>query len=84
MYEEERKDLDNRKTLHKTEEVEVDARLSDVKRRKDMIRQVESKKVSMQNKLSACPLNLSLVSRSTYINTHIYIRETFKNDLWNT
>jgi len=84
MYEEERKDLDNRKTLHKTEEVEVDARMSDVKRRKDMIRQVESKKVSMQNKLSACPLNLSLVSRSTHINTHIYIRETFKNDLWST
>jgi len=54
MVEEERKTLDNRKSQYKTEEFEVDARLSDIKKRRDLIMQVESKKVSMQNRLSTC------------------------------
>jgi len=69
MCEEERKPLDNRKAQYKTEEVEVDARLSDIKKRKDLITQVESKKVSMRNRLSMCFRDFFLVLRSS----HIYI-----------
>jgi len=71
MCEEERKPLDNRKAQYKTEEVEVDARLSDIKKRKDLITQVESKKVSMQNRLSTCSRDFFLVFRSTHINISI-------------
>jgi len=71
MCEEERKPLNNRKAQYKTEEVEVDARLSDIKKRKDLITQVESKKVSMQNRLSTCFRDFFLVFRSTHINISI-------------
>lgn len=76
MCEEERRTLDNRKAQYKTEEVEVDARLSDIKKRRDLITQVESKKVSMQNRLSTCFRNFFLVFRSTHINIS-YILFTF-------
>jgi len=74
MCEEERKPLDNRKAQYKTEEVEVDARLSDIKKRKDLITQVESKKVSMQNRLSRCFRDFFLVFRSTHIYTLFTLR----------
>lgn len=78
MCEEERKTLDDRKAQYKAEEVEVDARLSDIKKRKDLITQVESRKVSMQNRLSTCFWNFFLVFRSTHINISI-LSLLFKN-----
>jgi len=78
MCEEERKTLDDRKAQYKAEEVEVDARLSDIKKRKDLITQVESRKVSMQNRLSTCFWNFFLVFRSMHINISI-LSLLFKN-----
>jgi len=80
MCEEERKPLDNRKAQYKTEEVEVDARLSDIKKRKDLITQVESKKVSMQNRLSTCSRDFFLVFRSTHINISILFKNGSLNN----
>ena len=71
MFEEEQKPHNNRKAQYKTEEVEVDVWLSDIKKRKDLITQVESKKVSMQNRLSTCSRDFFLVFRSTHINISI-------------
>ena len=61
MFEEEQKPHNNRKAQYKTEEVEVDVWLSDIKKRKDLIMQVESKKLSMQNRLSMCFWDFFLV-----------------------
>ncbi|KAF5364198.1 hypothetical protein D9756_000106 [Leucocoprinus leucothites] len=59
ICEEERKGIENKKAVIKAEEAKIEERINNIKKRKDAIRQVEARKVSLENKLKR--LNQQLI-----------------------